>query len=218
MQELIDVMNTSETTDTESLAPEYVVTDFPPETTDSENDLSESITSLWVAHANAKIASRLTNAELRVLRTRLGEQLHEMKKMLVRPGRDGQWSAFLREHQIPRATADRLVARHLRTLNPDANLLNEPISEPTEEDVQKLFASVWPKLRRTLRSRQSILLFVDLLTSQCEDAELTVHEIPVVMPDTATGDPSSPDEDSIVEPEFCSSLTPEPDRATICAS
>jgi hypothetical protein len=203
MQELIDVMNTSETTDTESLAPEYVVTDFPPETTDSENDLSESITSLWVAHANAKIASRLTNAELRVLRTRLGEQLHEMKKMLVRPGRDGQWSAFLREHQIPRATADRLVARHLRTLNPDANLLNEPISEPTEEDVQKLFASVWPKLRRTLRSRQSFQLFMALLTYEIESSEIGSREILVIAAPATTICPVSSDGDSFVEPEVC---------------
>jgi len=203
MQELIDVMNTSETTDTESLAPEYVVTDFPPETTDSENDLSESITSLWVAHANAKIASRLTNAELRVLRTRLGEQLHEMKKMLVRPGRDGQWSAFLREHQIPRATADRLVARHLRTLNPDANLLNEPISEPTEEDVQKLFASVWPKLRRVLRSRESLILFMDLLTYQIEFSEIGSGEILVIAAPATTICPVSSDGDSFVAPEVC---------------
>ena len=217
MLEMI-AMNTAEAADTESLAPEYVVTDFPPATTDSENDLGESIASLWFAHGNAKSAARATKEELRILRTKLGEQLHEMKKMLVRPGRDGQWSGFLREHNIPRASADRLVERHLRSLNTDANLLTEPVSEPTEEAVQKLFASVWPKLRRTLRSRQSVDLFIVLLTSQFECGELTVHDIPAVMPVAATGDPASSEGDSSVEPEFCSSPTPEPDQGVISAS
>jgi len=52
--------------------------------------------------------------------------------------------------------------------------------------VRKLFIAVWPKLSRTLRSQQSVLLFVDLLTSHSEHADLSVHEIPVVMP--ACGD------------------------------
>jgi hypothetical protein len=89
---------------------------------------------------------RATNEELRVLRAKLGEQLSEMKQMLAKPGRGGQWSSFLEERQIPRATADRLVARHLRSLDPDANRLSEPVSEPTEEEVQRLFIAVWPKL------------------------------------------------------------------------
>jgi hypothetical protein len=76
-----------------------------------------------------------------------------------------------------------------------------------KKDVKKLFAAVWPKLQRTLRSRQSVDLFIALLTSQCEAAELTVHEIPVITPDTATFDPPSSDECSTVEPEFCFSLT-----------
>jgi hypothetical protein len=59
-----------------------------------------------------------------------------MKELLAKPGRDGQWSGFLRERNIPRATGDRLVARHQRSLNPDANRLSEPVSEPTEEEVQ----------------------------------------------------------------------------------
>jgi hypothetical protein len=88
-----------------------------------------------------------------------------MKQVLAKQGRGGQWSSFLMERGIPRATADRLAARHLRSLNPNANCVTEELSEPSDEDVRRLFASVWPKLRRTLRSQQSVLLFVDLLTS-----------------------------------------------------
>jgi hypothetical protein len=208
MLEVIDATNA-----TESLA-----ADFTPEALESNNELGETITNLWSAHVNAKNTARATNEELRVLRAKLGEQLCRMKEVLAKPGCDGQWSGFLRERGIPRATADRLVGRHLRSLNPDANLLTEPVAEPTEEDVQRLFIAVWPKLRRTLRSQQSLQLFVDLLTSHCQHSELTVREIQAVMPAAATFDPSSSDGDSSVEPEFCSAPPPGPDRASICAS
>jgi hypothetical protein len=208
MLEVIDATNTIE-----SLA-----TDFTPETVEAHNELGTAITNLWSMHLNAKNAARATNEELRTLRAKLGEQLSEMKQILAKPGRGGQWSSFLMERGIPRATADRLVERHLRSLNLDENCVTEEVSEPTDEDVQKLFTSLWPKLRRTLRSRQSLDLFVALLTSHCQHCEPTVHEIAAVMPATATFDPPSSDEDSLVEPEFCSAPPPGPDRTTICAS
>jgi hypothetical protein len=141
-----------------------------------------------------------------------------MKQILAKPGRGGQWSSFLVERQIPRATADRLVARHLRSLDPNANCATEELAEPTDDDVQKLFNAVWPKLRRTLRSRQSVDLFVSLLSAHCEHAELTVYKIPAVVPPAATFDKLSSDGDSSVEPKFCPTPPPGPDPATICAS
>jgi hypothetical protein len=211
MQNILDATDISD----------LVLPEFPEATSESpcEQMLGEAITSLWSAHLNAKHAARATNDELRALRVKLGEQLCRMKEVLAKPGRDGQWSGFLRERGIPRATADRLVARHQRALNPDENCLTEADREPTDEEVQRLFIAVWPKLRRTLRSQQSVLLFVDLLTSHCQHSERPDREIPVVAPAAATFDPPSSDGgDSSVEPEFCSAPPPEPDRATICAS
>ncbi|MGA3104739.1 MAG: hypothetical protein ABSD53_09680 [Terriglobales bacterium] len=193
MQEMIDVMSTDAMNTSESVG-----TDFMPEMADPQVELGEEITSLWAAHANAKIASRATNEELRTLRARLGEQLSVMKRSLAKPGRGGQWSSFLMERGIPRATGDRLVGRHLRSLNPeDANRLIEPISQSTEEDVRKLFASVWPKLRRTLRSRQSLLQFIDLLTSQFESSEAADREVLVLAESTPTICSASSDGDSV---------------------
>jgi hypothetical protein len=209
MQNIIDATDISD----------LVLPEFPEATgSPSEQMLGEKIARLWFAHVNAKNAARATNEELRALRAKLGEQLCRMKGVLAKPGCDGQWSGFLREHNIPRATADRLVARHQRSLNPDENCVTEDVSEPTEEEVQRLFIAVWPRLRRTLRSRQSRQLFVDLLTSHFKSGEPTVHEIPVVAPAAVTVDPPSSDGDSSVEPEFCSSPPPASDRATICAS
>jgi hypothetical protein len=185
MLEIIAGMNTDVLNATESCA-----TDFTSEAMESLDELGETITSLWVAQASAQIAARATNEELRALRAKLGEQLSEMKQRLAKPGRGGQWSSFLEERQIPRATADRLVARHLRSLDPNANCVTEEVSEPTDEDVQKLFAAVWPKLQRTLRSRQSVDLFVGLITSHCEYREPAGQEIPVRMAVPATFDPA----------------------------
>jgi hypothetical protein len=190
MQDIIDATDISD----------LVLPEFPEATTESPSEqmLRDEIASLWSANVNA---ARATNEELRAIRAKLGEQLCRMKEVLAKPGCDGQWSGFLREHNIPRATADRLVGRHLRSLIPDVNCLTEPVSEPTEEEVRELFSSVWPRLRCTLRSQQSLQLFVDLLTSHCEHAELTLYEIPAVMPAAATFDPPSSDGDSIVAPD-----------------
>jgi hypothetical protein len=124
----------------------------------------------------AKNTAKATKAELQDIRAKLGEHLCEMKKMLATPGRDGQWSKFLREHDIPCATADRLVERHQQSCNPNFSCLSETVS--TEDEVGKLFASLWPKLRRTLRSPESLTLFIDLLRSNYECGEVKDLEIP----------------------------------------
>src|ERR1019366_545616 len=94
--------------------------------------------------------------------------LHQMKELLARPGRNGQWSAWLKERAIPRATADRLALKYEQSLHPHANCLTEQLTEPTEEEIQKLFFKVFPKLRRVLRTPQSLYRFVDLLTLSCD--------------------------------------------------
>ena len=58
----------------------------------------------------------------------------------------------------------RLVTNYKRTLNPDANCLSESITEPTEAEIQKLFSKTFPKLRRVLRTPQSVYRFIELLS------------------------------------------------------
>jgi hypothetical protein len=204
MLDMTDVVNTIES----------VLTDFPPVTTEPQIERDDEIANLWSAHQNAKSTARTTREELRAIRVKLGERLHDMKKMLASPGRDGQWSGFLREHNIPRASADRLVIRHERRLNPNINRLIEANPEPTDEDVRKLFAAVWPKLRRTLRSPQSLAMFIDLLTSHYEGVEATDREIlalapplPTICPTSLNGDCSAESETSAVQFLIASELS-----------
>jgi len=164
---------------------DLVLPEFPEATSESSSEqmLGEEIASLWFSHVNAKSAARATNEELRALRAKLGGQLSEMKKLLVRPGREGQWSGFLREHGIPRATGDRLVERYQRSLNPDSKCLSEEVSEPSDEQVRMLFASVWPRLRRTLTTQESLRHFIALLTSHCQQGE--VMDCGILVPNSA---------------------------------
>jgi hypothetical protein len=173
MLDLIDATNTTDSVLLES-----------PALTESqtEQELGEEIASLWSAHTGAKNTAKATKEELRSIRAKLGEQLYRMKEVLAQPGRGGQWSGFLRNRGIPRATADRLVTRHLRSVNPDANRLSEPVAEPTEEEVQRLFNSILPRLRRVLRTPSSLYHFVASLSSHYECSEVTDRGVLILKP------------------------------------
>jgi hypothetical protein len=132
---------------------------------EDETFLIYEISQLWNIHTSYQDSIKQDNHKLRAIRGDLGKLLFHMKQVLAKPGRNGGWSSFLKERQIPRATADRLVIRYQESLNPDANRLNETISEPTEEEIVRLFHSMRPRLRRLLATPQSLYRFIDLLTA-----------------------------------------------------
>jgi hypothetical protein len=145
-------------------------------TSEDEACLTVEILQYWDIHLHYLGSMKETNQKAREVRQHLGKLLFHLKQVLAKPGRDGRWSSFLREHGIPRATADRLVARHQRSLDPNANRISEATSEPTAEQVQKVFNSVWPRLRRVLVTPSSIYQFVLALASACKDPCLELRE------------------------------------------
>lgn len=127
----------------------------------TETQLTEEISTLWSDHVRLHSSQKATAAQLRQLRARLAERLHAMKTLLPRPGRGGQWRSWLKERGIPRSTADHLVSRHAETLDADnKNCLTESISEPAEADVQRLFHSVWPHLKKKLPTARTAYDFL----------------------------------------------------------
>lgn len=128
--------------------------------TEAERKLATDINDLWSFHVHAQNAVATTRDELKAIRQRLGERLHEMKLLLARPGRNGQWPSFLQQHGIPRTTADRLVAGHKRSLAPEANCASGTFPTPTKQDIQRLLTSVWPRLAKTLTTPDSIFTFL----------------------------------------------------------
>jgi hypothetical protein len=76
-------------------------------------------------------------------RIKLAERLHRYKALLVGSGRSGKWSGFLRDIDMPRATADRYVQRWEQSLeSAKENCLSESISPPTADDIAKMVGEV----------------------------------------------------------------------------
>lgn len=136
----------------------------PDGATQDEVALSVEIVQLWQVHQDCQSAIKQETQQFRSLRSELGRLLHQMKALLAKPGRGGEWSGWLRERRIPRATADRLVSKYERFLNPDGNCLTAQFAEPTEQEIQNLLDKVAPKLRRVLRTPASAFKFIELLT------------------------------------------------------
>jgi len=126
-----------------------------------EDALRQQITHLWSAHTVSKQAARSTGEQLKMIRLDLGRHLHEMKFLLVRTGRDGGWSEFLRAQKIPRTSADRYVERHEELIHPEN--MNRPsgaVLPPSEEQVCAFFRQSMPKLSRFLTTGQAVYWFV----------------------------------------------------------
>src|SRR6185437_4698829 len=132
-----------------------------PEAGAAEAGLLREVVDLWTSQKDHAAVTRRTRDELRELRSRLAERLHHLKALVAQTGRAGQWSSYLRENGIPRATADRYVAKHESTLRTSVEkCLSESISTPSEDDVHRLFQRLLPRLRRVLTTQEAAFHFV----------------------------------------------------------
>jgi hypothetical protein len=137
----------------------------------TEAKLTSDIKSLWSAHRTNTATAKRTKEELEGLRLDLGWKLSEMKAILVRTGRSGGWSAYLRSQGIPRATAERNVKRFEALAKPESNCLNETICEPSPEDVRRLVRNILPRLRRLLTTPKGVAWFLEEVASQLQTAD-----------------------------------------------
>ena len=137
-----------------------------PDASNIENQLTEEISTLWSSHVRLSADRKATAKELRQIRASLADRLHEMKCLLSRPGRLGQWRGWLRQRGIPRSTADRLVARHAETLAiENGNVPSGAISEPGEANAEKLARNVWLRIGKLLTTHESILRFIGCIVT-----------------------------------------------------
>jgi hypothetical protein len=128
-----------------------------------ETQLAQEISTLWSDHVRLSTDRRATSKELRQVRARLAERLHEMKSLLCRPdrGRASQWQGWLRQQGIPRSTADRLVARHGETVcGHDESVLSGASSEPVPPTVEELAKSVWQRVGKFLSTGELVARFI----------------------------------------------------------
>lgn len=166
-----------------------VANTYPPLFLQDPAALTAEIYKLWTVHREYDGNIKVEKSKLIAVGNSLGELLYAMKNLLASPGRNGGWSRFLREQHINRATADRLVTRYANSVNPPLELPHEAISEPTEADVQKLFASVWPKLEKKLTTNRAVYQFIaHLLQYTAYPQQSDETGILVLNPDSESGE------------------------------
>jgi hypothetical protein len=151
-----------------------------PDGSEEEAAVKRHITSLWADHEKkmtsltktetslikTKDSIRATKEELTLMRAELGKHFFELKKLLAKPGCKGGWAEFLRDEDIPRATADRYAKSHKRLLGGnEGKRLTEAISTPTGAQVKKMVEKLAPRLVRALPTPDSITQFLREMTA-----------------------------------------------------
>ena len=143
--------------------PETKVQSNPTQPVDTiiETQLAQEISTLWVENTRLSADRKATAMELRQIRASLADSLHEMKSLLSRPGRGGQWRSWLREKGINRSTADRLCDRHAETLcNHEEDAPNRAIAESAAMTAENLARVVWSRFRKVLATEESVIQFI----------------------------------------------------------
>jgi hypothetical protein len=133
-----------------------------PEAQKAESDaylLSLEVGALWGSHRCYQTQSKEMRAEAARVRERLAELLYQMRNLLAIPGCCGRFSQYLREHRIPRSSANRLIALHERRLNPESRTA-ETISIPSDGQIRKLAQAVLPRVQRVIPSVEYFDRFV----------------------------------------------------------
>src|ERR1035438_10212816 len=127
-----------------------------------ETQLAQEISTLWMENTRLSADRKATAKDLRQIRASLAERLYEMKSLLSRPGRGGQWRGWLRGRAIPRSTADRLVSRHAETLGSgnEGNVPSGATSEEVEANAEKLARNVWSRFGKVLTTEDSVIDFI----------------------------------------------------------
>jgi hypothetical protein len=142
---------------------------------ETEAKLTNDIKSLWTAHQTSTASAKRTKEELEDLRFDLGLKLCKMKSILVRTGRGGGWTAYLRSHGVPRASAERYIKQYKTIFNPESNRLSDTISEPSQDDVRRLVRRVLPRLRKILTTPASVSLFVSEVAQQLQTSVADIN-------------------------------------------
>jgi hypothetical protein len=141
----------------------------PEEEVQHETALAGEIKALWSSQKFRSLSLRRSRKELEALRTTLSNRLYNLKHLLVRTGREGKWTDFLRQQNIPRTTADRYVDRWKRSTSPDTEKRTSgAIKELTAEEIAQMVKKLTPKLVRQLTTPDSISLFMAELGAALE--------------------------------------------------
>jgi len=132
---------------------------------DDEEGLGKRIGDLWFSGWLRRTTMKRNREQWQLIKTELSRDLHRYKQLLVSRGRNSGWAAFLREHEIPKATAERYVKSWEESQSPNVNRLTETIYPPTAEQIAALVKKTHPKLVKVLTTEDSRTQFVEALAA-----------------------------------------------------
>lgn len=150
-----------------------------PGVSEEETAVTRQIISLWAdcekkktSFIKTKASLNTTKEQLSLVRDELGKRLFELKNLLAKTGRKGRWTSFLDGEGIPRATADRYVESHKRSLDgKNGKRLSEAISVPTEAEIKKMVVKLAPRLVRSLPTPESVAQFLREMTAALQPSD-----------------------------------------------
>ena len=118
----------------------------------------------WVNREQYRRFINAQKAEMTKVDIVLAELLYRMKRKLSRLGRNGAWSAWLKQNKIARSTADRLVLGYAES-HGLANELPHREGDPLEATICGAAHRTSDRLERMLKSPESRLDFIHCLAS-----------------------------------------------------
>ena len=118
------------------------------------------IVNRWHHREQSRRLKDLHEREMLEFDTTLAELLFRRKQMLSRPGRNGQWSLWLRQQKISRSTADRLVAQYAASHGLADELRHRDIAEPLEGNVCLAAYRTHKRLKNMLSTPRSQMTFL----------------------------------------------------------
>jgi len=128
--------------------------------------LSGEIVSQWFQRKSLQREMSGLQADLSRKDGVLSGLLYEQKKRLSQPGRNGAWSGWLRQNNIPRATADRLCMEHVEFFGLQHEQPKRERPEPLEANVSMAACRVSDRHEQMLKSPRSRMMFLTCLADR----------------------------------------------------
>jgi hypothetical protein len=128
--------------------------------------LSGEILSQW--HHRKSFLREMTGLQAEVSRIDgvISGLFFEQKQRLSRLGRNGGWSKWLKRHNIPRSTADRLVMEHVEFFGLQHELPKRERPEPLLGNITIAACRVSDKHEQMLKSTRSKIVFLSCLADR----------------------------------------------------
>ena len=117
----------------------------------------------WFHREQSRRMKDLHETEMLKFDAELAELLFRMKQKISRLGRNGGWSVWLRQQNIQRSTADRMVAQYAESYGLTDELRHRETIEPLQGNICLAASRTSKRLKNMLKSPRSRISFVSAL-------------------------------------------------------